>query len=295
MAHSIEDLLDYKFGIENNLEALIETNLSYEDYDNYSSPFLVEDYNFPIGDPDQSGHISQTTGFTCAVVSQQMILNDFGIVNPDTGAPISEAQLVYDATINGWLYEGTSPSDMGNLLTYYGVPCHHDSGLENMIQELARGHKVIVGVDANELWDADNQLVNDIDDIAFGESANHAIVVKGIKFDEAGEPIVVVNDPGKPDGAGNEYPLDIFQDAFQDSGCHYVATDSSPPGLAEDEFFGMNFDLESGSYIGSEMWLRGDVSDGFEKYGPERDDKFVISKTIDMLSDQERKKIMLFI
>lgn len=42
----------------------------------------------------------QGTDFTCAVVSQQMILEQFGV-------DVSEAQLVYDAVTNGWLAERT--------------------------------------------------------------------------------------------------------------------------------------------------------------------------------------------
>jgi hypothetical protein len=271
----IDDLLEHDFGGD--------FNTADTGYEVSGPPFSIEDYDINIGDPDGSGHISQTTGFTCAVVSQQMILNDFGVVNPDTGEPFSEAQLVYDATIHGWLNEGTIPEDMGNLLQYHGVDCHQGSGIENMVEELARGHKVIVGVDATELWNQENDLINDLQDIFIGESANHAIVVKGIKHNENGEPIVVINDPGLPDGAGDEYPLDVFHDAFQDSGCFYVATDDTPPGLASHMLFGSQFDPEAGLYSGSDKWIPDQT---------ETTDISLISKTFDMLSEQERDEIM---
>ncbi|MFC1826171.1 C39 family peptidase [Thermodesulfobacteriota bacterium] len=207
-----------------------------------------------IGDPDGSGYFQQSTGFTCAVVAQQMVLNDFGIIDPATGMCPSESQLTYVATVNGWLYEGTSPADLGKLLDYYNVDNHHGQGIESMVEELAHGHKVIVGIDADELWHQDNFVINDLKDALGGEAANHAIVVKGIKFDENGEPVVVVNDPGMPDGAGMEYNMDTFVSAFEDSDFHYVATDTATPDLGNDTVFGLNYNFDEGIYDGSENW-----------------------------------------
>jgi hypothetical protein len=295
MIEGIDDLLGYQFGIENHFDESNVMDSEYSTFGGYESRFSIKDFDPHLGDPDGSGHIAQSTAFTCAVVSQQMILNDFGILNPDTGEPFSEAQLVYDATIHGWLNEGTHPDDMGNLLEYHGVPCHKGSGLENMIKELARGRKIIVGVDANELWNQDNKLLNDFQDAFIGESANHAIVVKGIKHDEYGAPVIVVNDPGMPDGAGVEYSLDVFHDAFKDSGCYYVATNNAPPGLVDDLVFGTNYDAQSSLYIGSETWLNVDLKDEPEETLSKRSDEIAVTRTIGMLSEQERKKIMLSI
>src|SRR5262245_3812491 len=77
-----------------------------------------------IGIPDDHGFTHQTTAFDCDVVSEKMILDRFGVVDPRTGEPLSEAQLVYDATVHGWLTDhGTSIEDMGRLLEFYGVDC----------------------------------------------------------------------------------------------------------------------------------------------------------------------------
>ena len=171
-----------------------------------------------VGDIDGSGHITQTTNFTCDVVSQEMILKDFGI-------DVSEAQLVSDAYEHGWLtQDGTLPEDMGKLLNYYGVDTHYGHGIDAMMSELVEGHKVIVGVDAGELWKTDSIF----EDLFQGEQADHAIVVKDIKTDVLGEQIVVVNDPGDPLGGGKEYLVDDFLNAFKDSGCTYIATDNTP-------------------------------------------------------------------
>jgi len=224
------DLDDNKYDITEN-DIVIDDNNMLDDVmvpnddllnDNLSDD--IQNTSFEIGDPDGSGFIHQTTDQTCAVVSQQMILKEYGI-------DISEAQLVIDAKDNDWLNQGTKPEDSGKLLELHGVPTHHGTGIENMASELVQGHKVIVGVDSDEIWH--NSIFDDLFDR--GNGADHAIVVKGFKENELGEPVVVVNDPGKPNGAGVEYPIDQFEDAFEDGGFHYIATNAPPEGF-EQEF-----------------------------------------------------------
>ena len=244
------DLLNYDF---QDLSDLIDDdpieNLAYPNIDSIAP---IETYI--VGDPDNTGHIAQTTAITCAVVSQQMILNDFGVVSPTTGLPLSEAELTYVAAVNGWLSEGTTPDDVGKLLDYYAIPNHKGYGIDNLVTELQQGHKVIVGVDSSELWNSNNPILNFAEDYVVGENADHAIVVNGIIFDGQCEPIVVVNDPGSPQGAGNQYPISTFLDAFQDSNCFYVATDNAPPNLAEHIQFGHHYDPLKEQYSDWSHW-----------------------------------------
>jgi hypothetical protein len=200
-----------------------------------------------VGSPGTS--MQQTTSFTCAVVSQEMILHDFGI-------NVSESQLVYDAATNGWLTDnGTSIADMGNLLEYYGVSTHtnYNGDVPAIINELAHGHKVIVPVNSDELWNG----------VSFWQKltgqhntgADHAIVVAGLNFTDPNNPQVIVNDPGHPDGAGMTYPLERFLEAWNDSNCMYVATDNAPPNLENDALLGNNFNSTSGMYGSEEFWI----------------------------------------
>lgn len=296
MLDDANDLLDHAFtplddGADEPHGALTAP-LSFSAFQNDMSHSPLSAY-VEVGDPDGSGHIAQTTAITCAVVSQQMVLNDFGVLSPDTGQPLSEAELTYVAAMNGWLHDGTSPEDAGRLLDYYGVPNHHGWGIDSMVEELRQGHSIIVGVDSDELWKADNPLYNDLKDYLVGEAANHAIVVKGVIYDGSAEPIVVVNDPGSPDGAGNQYPLSVFMDAFEDGNCHYVATDIPPPGLDGHERFGANFDAEAGVYNGSEDWypttdfLSISSANTPIAISPAGD------RTIGSLSDDERMKLLI--
>lgn len=188
----------------------------------------------------------QTTPFTCAVVCQEMILREFGI-------EVSEAQLVYDATANGWLTnQGTSLEDVGRLLEYYGVPVHrgYGNGIESLATELAMGHKVIVAVDSGELWKQDWFF----EDLVDPNGADHAVVVSGLDVSDPTNPQVYLNDPGDPKGAGKAYPLDEFLNAWRDSGCYYVATDHAPMNLAEHSLFGTHFNPHTGMYMDADFW-----------------------------------------
>jgi hypothetical protein len=202
-----------------------------------------------IGDPSAAPDwIGQTTDFTCAVVSQQMILQQFGI-------DVSEAELVFDSVTNGWITDqGTSMEDAGALLEHYGIPTHvgYGGGIESLLNELAQGHKVIVGVDSGEMWGTDAPF----SDWFNPEGADHAIVISGIDVADPQNIKVIVNDPGSPDGAGRIYPLDEFMEAWNDSGQYYVATDIAPKGLTGDATFAANFDADTGWYMDQDFWAQ---------------------------------------
>ena len=86
------------------------------------------------------------------VVSQQMILHQFHSSDPQTGEPLSEARLVYDATAHDWLTDhGTSFGDLGRLLEHYGVASHEGHDWPHLIHDLAAGHQVVMGVNADRL------------------------------------------------------------------------------------------------------------------------------------------------
>jgi hypothetical protein len=180
-----------------------------------------------VGSADGDGFSHQTTGFTCAVVSQQMILHQFHLTDPQTGEPISEARLVYDATSHGWLSDhGTSLGDLGKLLDHYGVANHEGHDWPRLVRDLAAAHQVVMAVNADRLWQ-DHGPFSDLLNL-FGNHANHAVVIKGLKVDDHGHVVVVINDPGQAGGAGVEYPLEHFQSAIESAHMHYVATDHAP-------------------------------------------------------------------
>lgn len=153
---------------------------------------------------------------TCAIKSQQLILQDYGIY-------LSEDQLVNESIAHGWYTgNGTSPDNVGNLLELHGIHCNHYEGANifNLTNELAQGHKIIVGVDSGELWD------NDILDKFFEDNkADHALIVSGIDTSDPNNVKVILTDPGTGDLL-KEYPMDKFVDAWQDSNCYMITTET---------------------------------------------------------------------
>lgn len=178
----------------------------------------LKDYNNVIG--DVINPYQQSYDDTCAIKSQQLILEKFGIY-------LSEEQLVQYSIEQGW-YDcsgnGTKMTDVGKLLVDAGIPCTQTTGANvyDLANELAQGHKVIVGVDSGELWD--NNILDWLKDFFLGDTPDHALIVAGIDLTDPNNPMVIVTDPGSGQPA-QPYPLDQFMDAWSDSNCFMVSTD----------------------------------------------------------------------
>ena len=142
---------------------------------------------------DVSSDVYQWYPDTCAIKSQQLVLEKYGVF-------VSQEELIEVATKNGWYTKGggTQMEDVGNLLDYYGVPSTSvvDANVNNIVVELAQGHQVIVGVDANELHK--NKFVESLKDY-FSETPNHALIVAGIDTSDPNQTYVVLKDPGTGD------------------------------------------------------------------------------------------------
>lgn len=184
-----------------------------------------------IGRPGDEYH--QAYADTCAIKSQQIILNEFGI-------PVSEDQCVKFSYEHGWYSgDGTSFEDVGNLLEHGGIPCHRkvDANVFDIVNELSLGHKIIVGVDSEELWG--NPFMGWLNDFFCGETPDHAVIVSGIDTSNPDNVMVYITDPGNGD-RNRAYPLDQFMNAWADSQCYMVATDiavpSSSPSMANFDY-----------------------------------------------------------
>ena len=188
-----------------------------------------------------SDYVRQNYSDTCAIKSQQLILEEFGI-------HISEDQLREEAIAHGWYTpgEGTSMEDVGKLLELHGVQCHQylNGNIFNLVNELAQGHKVIMGVDSGELWNYG--FMEQMEDQCIGgEKADHALIVSGINTSDPNDIKVIVTDPGTGDFC-KEYSFSQFIDAANDSQFFMVTTDTPQPNV----FDGLGYDLEHLPYIG---------------------------------------------
>ena len=224
------------FDINPNIDDIIEDLTTIEpltpDFTSFDESPLEAD-SITIGSPSLLNCDYQLMPDNCAVEAERSIINVF--VDP----PLSQQDAMYVSATNGWYQPGagTSPTDIGHMMDIYNIPNHTvvDASVTDLAQELAQGHGVIVGVDAQELWDNGplaelKQWLSNTFGIDFGDiGANHAVVVTGIDVTDPSNPMVIINDSGVPNGEGQPYPMDKFLQSWEDSNCYYTATDIPLP------------------------------------------------------------------
>jgi hypothetical protein len=114
------------------------------------------------------------------------------------------------------------------LLEASGVPAAMvvDGDLEMLAGYLDAGHGIMVGIDSGEVWTG--EATED-------HTADHMVVVAGIDTERG---VVLLSDPGVPNGNLEEVPIDVFLDAWADSdNTMIVAEDPAPqdaPAPADD-------------------------------------------------------------
>lgn len=194
--------------------------------DIFSQPISIETntYNEVMDTNGMVPDIQQQYPDSCAIKSQQIILNEFGI-------DVNEDQLVQFSYEQGWYNAdgtGTAAGDVGNLLETANIPVtrQEDANVFNLVSELSQGHKVIVGVDSEELWG--NKFMAWLKDFFMGDTPDHALVVAGIDTSDPNNVMVIVDDPGSGE-YHKAYPLDQFMDAWSDAQCYMVSTDIPVP------------------------------------------------------------------
>lgn len=208
-------------------DSFLDNSHSIFDEQSLNDTAMSNDENFKSNFFGEMNDIQQHHPDTCAIKAQQIILNEFNI-------PCTEDQLVEYSAEHGWYKgDGTNMSDVGKLLVDGGVPCTQQDNASafDLVSELSQGHKIIVGVDADELWDNDSfkgKLSNWFNDFFHGDTPNHAVIVAGIDTSDPNHIQVLVTDPGTGDYQ-RAYPLEQFMDAWSDSNCFMVSTDVAVP------------------------------------------------------------------
>lgn len=181
-----------------------------------------------MGTPEQDIQLwdgQQGYADTCAIRCQEFILEQF------TGVEFDETMLRDEAINAGWYQPGggTAPQDVGNLLELHGIAVtrYEGASIFNLTNELAQGHKVIVGLDSGEIW-GQSPILESLADKLGMSGADHAVVVSGIDTTDPDNVQVIISDPGTGEAAAT-YPMDQFVDAWRDGNCFMVATQEPAP------------------------------------------------------------------
>lgn len=199
-------------------------------------------------------YIKQPDDHSCGLRSQQIILRDFGI-----DIPFEDLEK-YALEAGVYSEDGTYTYDIGKVVEMAGVGMHQVQGstIFDLTNELAQGHRVIVSVDADELWynkTPIQKLNNWMDDVIGPQGGNHALIVAGVEVNpsDPNDVKVVLTDPG----AGHlriEYPLEQFMDAWKDSNCFMAATDCPAP---------YQYDAATGMEVPSNFYIEHSYSNPF--------------------------------
>ena len=112
---------------------------------------------------------------------------------------------------------GTPIADMGKLLQDHGiaVDTYTNATVKDLASELAQGHKVIVAVNAEDLWKFDPALAGKVE-ASGSQTADHAVVISGIDTSDPNDPKALISDPGTGEALAS-YPLNDFLTAWKTS------------------------------------------------------------------------------
>lgn len=199
-----------------------------EEYDDLKNHHIFGEEGTDNG-TEYNPYIQQAYDDTCAIRSQQIIMRDYGV-------DISEHDLRDIALEHGWYSPkgGTLASNVGNLLELAGIHCHQSTNntVYDLVSELSKGHRVIVGVDSGELWSKTfiGKSLEKVEDMIGMSHADHALIVAGVDVN-ANNPKdikIVLTDPGTGD-LRIEYKMKDFMDAWKDSKCFMVSTEEAAP------------------------------------------------------------------
>lgn len=162
-----------------------------------------------IGEPvsDMQNHHEQEMPNSCAIACQEYAIESI------TGQELDEAELREIGKNYGYTDDGGTPFIFaGKVAEQYGLESEYCSPitgegltLENAMERIENGEKLIVGADTSKLYYPDNVFRP-----FMITQPNHAIEIIGFDKTNPDDIKVIVNDPAFEDGAGNIYSWDEF-------------------------------------------------------------------------------------
>jgi len=166
----------------------------------------------------------------CVEMAVADVVGELTGEQPSEHAIVKVAQSTPSTVHNGPIYskpgkrksgEGTYFDDEPTLVAHYGIQAVSTdkpsaattgvpTGMEALEQNLAKGRKVIVGVNEEVLW---GEPVEDKTPDGRPDS-NHAVVVTGV---DTARGIVHLNDSGSEDGRDEQVAIDVFVRSWNSS------------------------------------------------------------------------------
>jgi len=193
-----------------------------------------------VGEPSSTSPVSSIETahkgqslWPCAqgIMKQKLIRAQRLIVDQFTGRAISEDELIDQAVGQGWYHEKeTSIETVVDLLNRNGVPIrkYPSPSTHQLSNELAQGHKVIVGVNSRGLWQHHAVICSIQKKLGF-PGADHVVVVAGIDSTSSrNSHEIIVGDPRTNQAIG-PYRFDQFVEAWRGSWFFMIATRKSAP------------------------------------------------------------------
>jgi hypothetical protein len=176
--------------------------------------------------------IQQTHPYSCSVKAQQIALEALGIhrTEDELLATARERNWYGDPIPdNGWrgydIPGGTNPQDVGKLIEMEGIATKHykDATWDDLRNELAQGHQVIVNVDTGELRKDGffGRLGEHLEDILF-PNADHTIIVDGM-IETSNSRTLILTDSGNGQYRMAYPDADRFRDAWADDKYRMIA------------------------------------------------------------------------
>jgi LysM repeat protein len=206
-------------------------NLSHDTTDHSWGHAGVDDTMAPLGAAESSS-LGAIYGEPAAASQDWFLQDGNGYCLPasltQVVSEVSGVDLPDESLIDGRLSElGMDPGPNGlplaagvPLLESYGIDAHVEQGasIGELANYLGEGRSIILGVNADDIWYGQN----DPTDNPSG-GANHAVVVTAIDTTDG---VVVLSDPGNPDGNEETVPLSAFEEAWAAGDNQLLVVDS---------------------------------------------------------------------
>ena len=197
------------------------------------SPNPPNSWGTLYGDPEAAAPFWRYQEYDddCVPMSIADVVGELTGSQPSEHAIVEVAHSTLSVTHSGPVYtipekqkhgDGTSFNDEPILLAHYGIQAVSTNkaraektglptGMESLQRVLAKGRKVIAGVNAEVIWREPVRDKNKDGD----PDANHAVVVTGV---DTARGLVHLNDSGSRKGRDEMVPIDIFVRSWDSSG-----------------------------------------------------------------------------